>query len=45
MEIQGDRTGAENRTVLSVLRMAKLEDILVDSRLRKMSRIQPFSSP
>ena len=28
MEILGDRTGAENWTVQSVLRMAKLEDIL-----------------
>ena len=28
MEIQGDRTGAENWTVQSVLRMVKLEDIL-----------------
>ena len=27
MEIQEDRTGAENWTVQSVLRMAKLEDI------------------
>ena len=28
MEIQADRTGTENWTVQSVLRMAKIEDIL-----------------